>query len=178
MPSTVFICEDNGTAVGSAARGTTRTTGVSNVNWKNADDTVTAYSSVPIDAGNNSYEKFHYLLFSGSYNQISNGLFNHVSGVLGAGLTLKAWISGSGFYTTPSTTANAGFLYNLTATGNIATGIAFRLGGQGPELTGKGTSTNANPAFSEYFGTQLQTTIAASAGDTAVVYFQYKWQEN
>lgn len=34
-----------GTATGSPAKGTTRTGGVTNVNWKNIDDSTTAYTA-------------------------------------------------------------------------------------------------------------------------------------
>ena len=176
--ATAQFCEDNGAASGTPARGTTRTTGVSNVNWKSIDDASSAYSSYSINAGSPSYEKFQFVVFTGTFNSISNGLFQHVSGSLGAGLTVKGFISGSGIYTTPAASVNSALTYDLTATGSITTGYAVKFGASGPEATGKAASSSANPTYSEYLVTQLQTSAAASAGDTATVTFQIKWDEN
>src|SRR5947209_4831844 len=77
--STFEFEEDNGAATGSPAKGTTRTAARTEANWKNIDDSTTAYSSSPITAGNNSYEKWQFGHFSGSFNQISAGLFAHTA---------------------------------------------------------------------------------------------------
>src|SRR3989344_2281488 len=77
--------EDNGTATGSPAKGTTRNTAVTQVNWKNTDDEDTAYTASPITAGNNSYDKWQFGNFSGTYNQVSAGLFAHTAGTFGTG---------------------------------------------------------------------------------------------
>ena len=101
MAATFEWDEDNGTATGSPAKGTTRTTAVTNVNWKDIDDATTAYSSNPITAGQNSYQKNQFGKFSGTFNQILGGLFAHTSTAFGTGLTLKGdgdrdWIGGGG----------------------------------------------------------------------------------
>lgn len=181
MASTAQFIEDNGTAISTATggnRGTTRTTGVTNMNWKNTDDTATVYSTSPITAGSNSYEKFQAVVFTGAFNQVSNGKWQHVSGVLQGGLTIKGLVSGSGIYTTPSTTTNASLIRDQTVTGSITTGYAVLFGGRGPEATGKFSSTTLNPAFSEYLVTQLQTTVAAAPGDTDIVTFAFVFDEN
>jgi hypothetical protein len=163
MAVTFFWAEDNGASTGSPAKGTSRTVNVSNVNWKNVDDTTTAYSSSPISAGNNSFDKFQFGIFSGTFNQVSNGLWQHVSGTFGAGITLKG-INTSG-YTTPATTANSNLIHNLTATGNIATGLAVLFGTVGPQQAG--AATLAATGYSQYLASQLQTLVSASPGDTA-----------
>lgn len=180
MASVFVFGEDNGAVVHVPQRGTTRTTGVSNVNWKNIDDTTTAYSSSVIAAGSNSYEKFQWGHWTGSYNSISSIKFQHVSGALGDGLTIKCFVSGSGLYTAPSTTTNASLLHNLTSTGAISTGLAVKIGILGPEHTGKGTSSasGALALYSEYIVTQLQTTTAASPGDITQCTFQMQWTED
>src|SRR5690242_3473869 len=81
--------EDNGAAAGSPAKGTTRTAARTESNWKNIDDSTTAYTSNPITAGNNSYQKNQFGHFSGTFNQILNGLFAHTATAFGTGLTLK-----------------------------------------------------------------------------------------
>ena len=68
----------------SNAAGQTITHNVTNVNWKNIDDATTAYSSSPITAGNNSFEKWQFGHFSGTYNQILSGLFAHTATAFGA----------------------------------------------------------------------------------------------
>src|SRR5678815_1590220 len=89
MAATFDWQEDTGTQTGSPTKGTTRTTGVTDVNWKNSGTQGTAYSAAPITAGNNSFEKWQFGNFSGTFNQILSGLFAHTSTAFGTGLTLK-----------------------------------------------------------------------------------------
>lgn len=179
MASTFQFCEDNGAALGNPARGTTSTTGISNFNLKNIDDTSTTYSSVPITAGNNSYSKYIWGLWTGSFNQITTVKFNHISGVFGAGLSLFCGISGSGFYNTPATTSASLFTNDITNTGaSSVTGLTVLVGSSGPHFSGKAASTVSNPAYSEFIGVQLRTTVAASAGDTVTYVGEISWQEN
>lgn len=181
--ATFAFDEDHGASTGSPAKGTTRSTGVTEVNWKNIDDSSTAYSSSPITAGNNSYEKWQFGHFSGTYNQILSGLFAHTAGAFGTGLTLKgvAATTGDGdrpLYTTPSTTANATLTTDMTTAIAIGSGVAVFFSATGPEATGKASSTTANPAYTNYLTTQLQTTSGAAAGDTTTVTNTLQYQEN
>lgn len=181
MAASVQFIEDYGVAITTATggdRGTTRASGISNVNWKNAGDTASVYSDYPITAGQNSYEKYQAVVFTGSFNQISNCKFAHVSGVLGAGLTIKAVISGSGIYRAPATTSYGLMTGDWTQTGDISTGYNVLVGGRGPEASGKAPTTTENPAFTQYLVSQLQTTASASAGDTQTVTFQFRYDEN
>lgn len=183
MAATFDWQEDTGTATGSPAKGTTRTTGITNVNWKNIDDSTTAYSSAPITAGNNSYEKWQFGKFTGTFNQISAGLFAHTATAFGTGLTLKgpAATTGDGdrpLYTTPSTTANANLTVNMTSAIAIGSGVAVFFGATGPEATGKASSTTSNPGYTNFLPTQLQTTGSAAAGDTAQVTLTLQYNEN
>jgi hypothetical protein len=165
--------EDNGASAGSPAKGTTRTYPVTQVNWKNTDDVNTAYSSSPISAGNNSYEKFQFGIFTGSFTQISNGKWQHTSGVLGAGLTLKTLVTSG--YTTPATTANASLLHDITLTGSITTGLAVLFGTVGPQQAG--SATLSATGYTQFLPTQMQTTVAASAGDTQIVTLTLRYDE-
>lgn len=183
MAATFAFDEDHGTQTGSPTRGTTTSAGVTEVNWKNVDDSSTAYSSSPITAGNNSYEKWQFGHFSGTYNQILSGLFAHTAGTLGTGLTLKGTPACTGdgdrlLYTTPSTTANTNLTTNMTSAVAIGSGVAVCFGATGPYATGKATSTTSNPAYTNYLTTQLQTTGSAAAGDTATVTLTLEYQEN
>lgn len=180
MAATWEFEEDNGTATGSPAKGTTRTAARTEVNWKNIDDSTTAYSSSPITAGSNSYDKWQFGHFSGTYNSIAAGLFAHTSGTLGTGLTLKGCPAGSSqlTYTTPSTTANSNLSVDMTTAIAIASGTAVYFGPTGPEVASKTTSTTSNPAYTNYLTTQLQTTTSAAAGDTSTVTLTVQYNEN
>jgi hypothetical protein len=160
--------------------GQTITHGVTQVNWKNTDDVGTVYSTSPITAGANSYEKWQAGHFSGAYNQILNGKFGHTAGTLGAGLTLKATPVGSGqlTYTTPGTAANANLTTDMTIANPIASGVVVYFGGTSADTAGKAASTTANPAWTNYLTTQLQTTVAALPGDTSTLTLTLQFDEN
>lgn len=175
MAATFEFNEDNGAQTGSPLKGTTRNTAVTQVNWKNIDDVATAYSSSPITAGNNSYTKYQFGKFTGTFNQISSGLFAHTAGTLGTGLTLKSVVTST--YATPSTTANAALTTDSTTAIAIGSGAAVLFSTTGPEA-GSPTSTLAAAGFSQYFPTQLQTTGSAAAGDTATVTLTLQYNEN
>lgn len=175
--------EDNGASAGSPAKGTTRTAARTEVNWKNIDDSTTAYSSSPITGGLNSFDKWQFGHFSGSFNQILSGLFAHTLTAFGTGLTLKGppACSGDGsrlLYTTPSATANANLTTDMTTAIAIGSGVGVCFGATGPEATGKATSMTTNPCYTNFLTTQLQTTTSAAPGDTATVTLTLQYSEN
>lgn len=183
MAATFAFDRDSGTQTGSPTKGTTRTAGVTDVNWKNTGTEGTAYSAAPITAGNNSYDNWLFGHFSGTYNQILTGLFAHTSTAFGTGLTLKgpAACTGDGdrlLYTTPSATANANLTTDMTSAIAIGSGVAVFFGATGPEATGKASSITANPAYTNFLTTQLQTSGSAAAGDTATVTLTLQYNEN
>lgn len=183
MAATFEFEEDNGAAAGSPAKGTTRTAARTESNWKNIDDSTTAYSSSPITAGNNSYDKWQFGHFSGTFNQILNGLFAHTATAFGTGLTLKGTPACTGdgnrlLYTTPATSANANLTTDMTSAIAIGSGVAVCFGATGPEATGKAASMTTNPCYTNYLTTQLQTTGSAAAGDTATVTLTLQYDEN
>jgi len=171
---------DTGAATGSPAKGTTRTTGMSDNNWKNVDDSSTAYSSSPITAGNNSFERWMFGKFSGTFNNILSGLWAHTATAFGTGLTLKGAPAGSSqlTYTTPSATANSNLTVDMTTAISIGSGVAVYFGATGPEASGKATTMATNPCYTNYLTSQLQTTSSAAAGDTATVTLTLQYQEN
>lgn len=183
MPATFAWDEDTGTQTGSPTKGTTRTAGVTDVNWKNSGTQGTAYSAAPITAGNNSFEKWQFGHFSGTFNQILNGKFAHTAGTLGTGLTLKGTPACTGdgdrlLYTTPSASANANLTTDMTSAIAIGSGVAVFFGATGPEATGKASSMTTNPCYTNYLTTQLQTSGSAAAGDTATVTLTLQYDEN
>lgn len=178
MAATFAFKEDNGTATGSPTRGTTAGTTVTTCNWKNVDDaTSTAYSASPITAGNNSYGKYQWGAFSGTYNQISAGLWSpHTAGSLGTGLTLVGKVSST--YATPATTTLAGTT-DYTSITAIGAGAAVLFSTDGNPFTATpAASQTANPTATQYLISQLQTSGSAAAGDTASVTLTLQYNEN
>lgn len=182
MAATFAWDRDHGTQTGSPTRGTTTSTGVADVNWKNSDTEATAYSAAPITDGNNSFDNWMFGHLSGTFNQILSGLFAHTATAFGAGCTLKGppACTGDGdrlLYTTPSASTNANLTTNMTSAIAIGSGVAVCFGATGPYATGKAASMTTNPCWTNYLTTQLQTSGAA-AGDTATVTLTLQYQEN
>ena len=186
MAATFNWCEDNGVQTGSPLHGTTRSqsaTPPTDVSWKNVDDAKTGsggtlYSSSPIVAGNNSYTKYQYGQFSGTFNQILNCLWSaHTSpaGSLATGLTLKGIVSST--YATPATSANAALTTDFTTAVAIGSGSAVNFTTTGPEVASP-TATLSAPGFTQYLATQLQTTSGAAAGDMAAITATLQYDEN
>lgn len=176
MAATFDWIESNGA-------GETPTTARTEVNWKNIDDSTTAYSSSPIVGGNNSFEKWQYGKFSGTFNQVLNGLYAHTAGTFGTGLTLKGQKAMAAdadrlAYATPSTTANANLTFDETGTTAIGSGRAVWFGATGPANSGKAASMTTNPCYTNYLTSQLQTTGSAGAGDTATATVTLQYDEN
>lgn len=183
MAATFEFDEDTGASTGSPAKGTTRTTAVTDVNWKNSGTQATAYTAAPITAGNNSFQKAQFGKFSGTFNQILSGLFAHTATAFGTGLTLKGVPACTGdgdryLYVTPSATADANLTTDMTSAIAIGSGVAVCFGATGPEATGKATTMSTNPCYTNYLTTQLQTTASAAAGDTAQVTLTAQYNEN
>jgi hypothetical protein len=160
--------------------GQTITHGRTEVNWKNIDDSTTAYSSSPITAGNNSFDKWQSGHFSGTFNSIASGLWAHTAGAFGTGLTLKGAPSGASqlTYATPSTTTNASLSVDMTTAIAIGSGTAVFFGPTSANTAGKATSTTSNPAYTNYLTTQLQTTGSAAGGDTTTATITLQYAEN
>lgn len=183
MAATFAWNRDTGTQTGSPTKGTTRSTGVTDTNWKNTDTYATAYSAAPISAGSNSYEIWNFGVFSGTFNEISAGLFAHTATAFGTGLTLKGTPACTGdgdrlLYTTPSASANANLTTDMTSAISIGSGVAVCFGATGPEATGKAATMTTNPCYTNYLTTQLQTSGSAAAGDTATVTLTLQYNEN
>lgn len=168
--------EDNGAQTGSPLRGTTTTAARTECNWKNIDDSTTAYSSQPITAGNNSFTKYQFGHFSGTYNQISAGLWAHTAGTFPTGCTLKGVVTTT--YATPSTTTNAALTVDMTTAIAIGSGQTVLFTGTSPATASPTSSITANPGYTQYLPTQLQTTTSAPAGDIPSITNTLQYNEN
>lgn len=172
MTATTTWYEQNGTATGSPAGGTAST--ISSCDWKNVDDTTTSKASSPIQAGANSFIKYIYLKFSGTFNQISAVKFAHTSGTLGTGISLKGKVTS--IYDTPTTSAMDGAT-DMTSATDIGSGASVLLSTSGPNGTST-SSAQTTTCYTQYLATQLQTTAAASAGDSGTVTLTVQYNEN
>jgi hypothetical protein len=84
MPATITICERNGAAPGTA------TENIQQILWKAVDDATTGYThyTAAIALGTNSYIKYNYIKFSGSYTSLGNVQIKHFAGKLPKGIKL------------------------------------------------------------------------------------------
>lgn len=171
MAATTTWYEQNGTASGTPAAGTEST--ISSCDWKSVDDSTTARASAPVLAGSNSYIKYIYLKFSGTFNQISAVKFAHTAGTLGTGISLKSKITST--YATPVTSAMSGST-DITSTTAIGSGASVLLSTTGPNGTASASQTTT--CYTQYLATQVQTTSAANAGDSGTVTLTVQYNEN
>jgi hypothetical protein len=186
MAATFNWCEDNGAQTGSPLHGTTRsgfgadTHFATDVNWKNVDDCTansgTAFTAAPITAGNNSFIKYQYGKFTGSFTEILSCLWSaNTSGNLATGLTLKGAVTST--YATPVTTAMTGSPTDFSTTVAIGSGLTVDFSTTGPEASSP-TSTLTASGYTQYLSTQLQTTTSAAAGNTATTTTTLQYSEN
>lgn len=171
MAATTTWYEQNGAASGTPAAGTEST--ISSCDWKSVDDSTTARASAPVLAGSNSYIKYIYLKFSGTFNQISAVKFAHTAGTLGTGISLKSKITST--YATPVTSAMSGST-DITSTTAIGSGASVLLSTTGPNGTASASQTTT--CYTQYLATQVQTTSAANAGDSGTVTLTVQYNEN
>jgi len=139
-------------------------------NFKDVDDATAAnYSSNPIVAGDNSYEVWLRAHLTGTFNTVDNIQFWMSTDFSPAtGLVLK-WegetVTHVEAVKTESTVATTAIPTTDPGTANV--GIGGSLGGS---LTGAG--------YSDYIVLQLQTTVAAAAGDTSLATFTLQYDES
>ena len=174
MAATFEYNEDNGAATGSPAKGTTRNTAVTQQNWKNIDDVSSSYASYPVSAGSNSYPKYQFGKFSGTFNQISSGLWAHTAGTLQTGISLYGAVTST--YATPSTAAVAG-MTDMSAITAIGSGATVLFSTTGPEAASPSATLSA-AGYSQYLATQIRTTGSAPAGDNGNITTTLRYNEN
>lgn len=166
MPSTQTFSEGNG------VNAATETTNRTEMNWKNVDDSTTAYSASVITAGNNSYSKAQAIVFAGTWNSLSALTVKVDNNAPATGLSIVGSVRSTSF--TPATTATgdsamstSGIAVNFTGT-TWATAFA----------AGTSSSTAGGTLYTQPLRTQLQTTSAAAPGDIASRTFTWSWTES
>jgi hypothetical protein len=156
--------EFNGASGGTVV--TARTDG----NWKNIDDSTTAYSASPITAGNNSFFKQQALLFGGTYNTLSAFTYKIDNNAPATGISIVgSVITALG---TPSTTATGDSA--LSTTGLAANFVSSST----PAGAGTATYSTAGGVYANALRSQLQTTTAAGPGDIATRTITASWTES
>ena len=164
MVATVVISESNGA-------GPTVQDDIGNCNYGNNDTYEVVPATYPITAGNNSFEKYWRIYWSGSFNQIDN-LQVWVNPDVDAGLDLITNLTGSGYvqktYVQPVTTACSSCSYQMPTSdpGSANLGIGGALAG-----------TTDQTGYSDYMVSQLTSAATASPGDMTQVQFTFQYDE-
>lgn len=172
MAATAQWYEDNGQATGSPRKGSTRSLS-SRGDFKSVDDTSTPYGNARIIAGQNSFHKYRFVKFSGSFNQLSNAKFAHTSGSLTSGVNIVGKVTSQ--YDTPSR-SDLGGATDISSVTNIDSGMPVLFSAVGPE--GSASQTLSAPGYSQYCVTQLKTSSSAQPGDISEQIFTLQWDEN
>ena len=153
--------------------GKTQTHAISNVNWGNVDaanlDITVEANKIP--RGENAYTKYIASHFSGTYSQIGpNGKLWHSTVSLPTGVTLKGAMVI--VYATPTKTSSGDG--DLPQSEGAALTVNF---GATPETATTSFST-ANPAYSAYCRTQIQTSVGSPTGAIGTNTVTMKYDES
>lgn len=164
MASTQTWTEGNGSGAG------TFTNSRTDINWKNIDDSTSAYSSFPVTAGNNSFPKYQCLVYAGTWNSLSVLTYKCSTNAPATGISLVGAVVSSG--TTPAT----------TATGDAAlstTGLSANFAGTvTPYAAGASTATGGGTYYAQALRSQIQTTSGAGPGDISAITITASWTES
>lgn len=183
MASTQTWSEGNGSNAG------TETTSRAESNWKNIDDSTTAYSSSPITAGSNSYHKVQAVKFGGTFNTLSSLSFyaNTAQPADSASSTantrVKASVLTSTTGATPATAAIAGAYNNSTgdiptSAGSLTANFVATGTWASAFAAGTATLTSSTAGYSQPLRTQLLTGASAAPGDISSVTITASWTES
>ncbi len=165
MASTQTWSEYNGTSGSQVETGSR-----SEINFKNVDDSTTAYSSSPITAGNNSFGKYQALKFAGTWNSLSALTYKVSNNAPATGVSIVGAVVTA--YATPSTTATGDSAFSTSgASANFNSSST-------PFGTGTSSTTAGGTMYANAFRAQMQTTSSASPGDTPSVTFTATWTES
>jgi hypothetical protein len=168
MATTHSWTEGNGSGAG------TLTANRTDSNWKNIDDSTSAYSSYPINSStnSNSFSKYQCIIFSGTWNSLSALTYKIDNNNPATGLSIVGSVVTSG--ATPSTVATGDSA--MSTTGLSANFVSSST----PYGTGTSSSTASGTIYANMLRTQLQTTsgYAAGVGDIASRTITASWTES
>lgn len=163
MAATVQWCEYNGA-------GEEETVGISNVNFGNIDAPNIDPAQYPIRRGQNSYDKWLKIKFSGTFNKVYNFKLWRSDGAGGSGPAMPTGIAMVGEvgyssdldYSQPSTDSIGDYDVPNTEEGAFLIGPSDGLEG---------------PGYTYYIHLQLKTQETAATGDTPTWYLTFQWDE-
>lgn len=164
MASTQTWSEFNGASAG------TETGSRAEANWKNIDDSTTAYTASPVTAGSNSFTKYQAVKFAGTWNSLSALTYKVSTAAPATGVSIVASVVTSG--TTPSTTASGD-----GAASTSGTSANFNSSST-PYGAGTSSSTASGTMYANAYRTQMQTTGSAGPGDITSVTITAGWTES
>jgi hypothetical protein len=164
MASTQTWSEGNGASAG------TETASRAEANWKNIDDSTTAYTASPITAGNNSFVKVQMVKFGGTWNSLSALTYKVSSAAPGTGLSVVAAVLTAGV--TPSAASSGYSAASTTGTSANFTSSSFGY------AAGTSSTTAGGTMYTNAYATQLQTTGSAAPGDISAVTITASWTES
>lgn len=123
----------------------------------------------PIERGTNSFEKYLFGSWGGTFTSIDNIQFAMTSGSLGTGEVIKWEGSSVTAFTTPTQTTST------VATGSIPTSLP---GSANVSIAGNLAGTiSASPGSSDYIVLQYQVSSSAILGATNQKVFTIQWDE-
>ena len=166
MPATCVIDEYNGA-------GETEEDNITNINYGSIDSPNLTVSGNEITAGQNSFEKWNKMAFTGTFNTVDNlkiwkntGDYKTEEGI--DTNAREASYGGAETYVQPTQTTSviATEVMPVTEPSGANLGIGGSLGGQ-----------LAAPGDSDYLVTQLQTGSNTPAGNLNQKQFTYQWDE-
>lgn len=164
MASTQTWSEFNG------ASAATETTSRAECNWKNIDDSTTAYSASPVSAGSDSFTKYQAVKFAGTWNSLSALTYKVSSNAPATGVSIVASVVTAG--TTPSASASGD-----SAASTSGTSANFN-NSTTPYGTGTSSTTAGGTMYANAYRTQMQTTSGAGPGDIPTVTITASWTES
>lgn len=168
MASTQTWSEFNG------ASAATETTSRSEANWKNIDDSTTAYGSSPVNSStnSNSFTKYQALKFAGTWNSLSGLTLKIDNNAPATGISIVGSVVTSG--TTPATTASGDSAMSTT-------GLSANFNNSTtPYGAGTSSTTASGTMYANALRTQLQTTssYAGGPGDITSRTITASWTES
>lgn len=152
------------------ASAATETTSRAECNWKNIDDSTTAYSASPVSAGSDSFTKYQAVKFAGTWNSLSALTYKVSSNAPATGVSIVASVVTAG--TTPSASASGD-----SAASTSGTSANFN-NSTTPYGTGTSSTTAGGTMYANAYRTQMQTTSGAGPGDIPTVTITASWTES
>lgn len=163
----------------------TATASRTEANWKNIDDSTTAYSASPITApasgSNYSYAKHQGLVYGGTWNNLSALTYKVSTNAPGTGLSVVAAVlvalptqgtagaPNSNLSTADAAASTTGTAANFTGATNTSAAIY---------AAGTATASGSGVQYAQVYRTQLVVASTSAPGDITAVTITATWTES